>query len=437
MQHTLTAGTSLLASLRQSLARVCANTTVRLSVIAFITTALVVACDKVPLTSPTGSSISVSIDQAALPVNGQATVRAIVTEVTGTPVHNGTQVNFTSALGVFTPPAAETVNGVAITLFNAGSVSGTTRINAYSGGASTGSGNSSSSGVEVRIGAAAAGSVSLQVIPPTVGQNGGSVTATALVMDPSGNPMRGVPVLFSSDAGTLSSANVVTDVNGYATTNLVTTRSATITARVGTAPPATFSVAVSTAATVTIAATTTNPIANQPVAFTLTPSTAANASPISVVVVDMGDGTTRTFNNITGPTGFTHTYRSAGGYTVTATATDINGGRGVSSTSVVVGFENLPTATLTATPNPVSMSAPPAGTSGVVTFTVGGTPGTNGPPIRSVRVTLNDGSVIYNGTGPGQFSYTFGGSGTYTATATITDANGNVGTTSTVVRVNP
>jgi hypothetical protein len=255
-------------------------------------------------------------------------------------------------------------------------------------------------------------------------------------MDPSGNAMRGVPVLFSTDAGTLSNANVVTDVNGYAVTNLVTTRTATITARVGTAPPATFNVAVSTAATVTLETTSAAPfIVNQPIGFRITPPTAANASPISSVVVDMGDGTSRTFNNITGPIGFTQTYRAAGGYTVTATSTDINGGRGVSSLAVVVAFESLPTVTLTTlTPSPVSLGG---ATQGVVTFNVTAAPGSANAPLRSVRMTLGDGTVIYNGTGSGSAVYRFTSAGTYTVTATATDALGATGSASTVVIVNP
>jgi hypothetical protein len=45
------------------------------------------------------------------------------------------------------------------------------------------------------------------------------------------------------------------------------------------------------------------------------------------------------------------------------------------------------------------------------------------------------GEVIYSGTGGGSFSHRFGGTGTYTIQASATDANGNVGTTSTVVVV--
>lgn len=394
-----------------------------------------VACARVPLTAPTASTITLSADQTTLPVNGQAVVRAVVIESAGTPVQNGTQVVFSTTLGSFNPPEATTVNGIATTTFMAGALSGTTRLNAFSGGASTGAGNSSGGGVEIKIGAAAAGSVSLQVTPPTVPQNGGTVTATALVLDPAGNPMRGVPVQFSADAGTISNANVVTDSNGYAVTNLVTTRAATITARVGTATPATFQVAVSAAPTVAIEITPTAPVVNQPVSIKVTPSTSANTSPVASVLVDFGDGFSQTVTGITGSVGLTHIYTRAGGYTVTATATDINGGRGVSSASVVIGFESLPTVSISGTPNPVSSS----GTAqGVVTFTLTATAATTGgAPIRSVRATLQDGTVIYSGTGSSTFAYKFGGSGTYTVTASATDATGSTATTSTVIVVTP
>ena len=50
----------------------------RLFAVAALTIAVVVACDQMPLTSPTGSTISLSIDRSILPLNGQATVRAVV-----------------------------------------------------------------------------------------------------------------------------------------------------------------------------------------------------------------------------------------------------------------------------------------------------------------------------------------------------------------------
>ena len=139
----------------------------------------------VPLTSPTGSTISLSIDKNILPLNGQATVRAVVTESSGTAVHNGTTVTFQPSIGRTDPVDAQTVNGIATVTFLAGAVSGTGFIHAFSGGARTGSGNASSGGVEVKIGAAAAGGMSVSATPSSISQSGGTVTISALVMDPS------------------------------------------------------------------------------------------------------------------------------------------------------------------------------------------------------------------------------------------------------------
>src|SRR5687768_11971783 len=130
------------------------NTTFRLSFVAVMSVLAVMACDSVPLTSPTGSTISLSIDRSILPLNGQATVRAVVTESSGTPVHNGTTVTFQPSIGRTDPVDAQTVNGIATVTYLAGAVSGTGFIHAFSGGARTGAGNTSSGGIEVKIGAA-------------------------------------------------------------------------------------------------------------------------------------------------------------------------------------------------------------------------------------------------------------------------------------------
>jgi adhesin/invasin len=383
------------------------------------------ACDKVPLTSPTGSTITLSVSQTTVPVNGTIEVTAAVVEAGGTAVHDGTSVTFTGGLGVFSPIEAETVGGIARSLFR-GTTSGTVKIGAFSGAAKA-------TEVEVKVGAAAAGSVSLQVVPPSVGQNGGSVSVTALVLDSNGNALPGVPVVFSTDFGTLSNANVISDVNGYANTNLITTRQAKVTARAGTATPVEFTVNVSAAPTVTLAATPASPIAGQPVAITVTPSNAAGATQLQSVLVDFGDGQTATLGAITGPTGLTHVYNTAGGYTITARATDINGSVGISSTAIVVAFPALPSVSLTVAVNPV-----PATSNGFATITVTATAATGGAPLRSVVVRKSDGTVIYSGSASGSstFSYQFNaGSGANPITATVTDAAGISASTTTVVLV--
>lgn len=403
----------------------------RLWVVAVLTCVVVVACQRVPLTAPTGSAVTVSVDQSTLPLNGQATVRAVVIESAGTPVHNGTQVTFTANLGSFNPPNVETLNGVATTTFMAGGISGTANINAYSGGAS----GNTSGGVPVKIGAAAAGSLAVSATPPSVSQSGGTVTISALVLDPSNNPLPGVSVLFSSTAGSLSATTALSDATGVAKVTLTTQTTTTVRATANGTATASVDVIVSIATGVKIETTGTSFTAGSPVAITITPDAPANGSPrqIASVRVDFGDGITQTLSNVTGPVGLTHTYRNAGGYTITATATDVNGNTSISSKAIVIGFESIPTVTISLTKNPV-----PAADKGLAFFTVKADPATGGAPIRNVRVTLADGTVLYDGTGGGSFSYKFPPSGgNYIVRATTTDAAGATANTSTVVVVDP
>lgn len=406
----------------------------RLFAVAVLTVAVVVACDRVPLTSPTGSTISLSIDKSILPLNGQATVRAVVTESAGTPVHNGTTVTFQPSIGRTDPVEAQTVNGIATVTFLAGTVSGTGFIHAFSGGARTGSGNASSGGVEVKIGAAAAGGISVSAAPSSISQSGGTVTISALVMDPSNNPLPGVSVLFTATAGTLSSTTALSDSNGIARVQLATTQTTNVTATAGTARGE-VQVVASTAPAITITAPDTGTVGT-PVSITVAVTaggTGGNNTPRQVqsLVINFGDGATDTRTNVTGSAGFTHTYQQAGGFTITASATDVAGNTGIASDSIVISHAALPTVSLTVPVNPV-----PASANGVANITVTAAAATNGPPLRSVVVRKADGTVIFSGTSGGSFTYQFNaGSGANPITATATDAAGATATASTVVVV--
>src|ERR1051326_8003967 len=67
-----------------------------------------IACQKVPLLAPSGSTITLTSPVTALPVNGTAQIVAQVIEPSGTPPHSGTQVTFTTTLGSIQPSNAET-----------------------------------------------------------------------------------------------------------------------------------------------------------------------------------------------------------------------------------------------------------------------------------------------------------------------------------------
>jgi hypothetical protein len=93
------------------------------------------ACDKVPLTAPTGSTITLQVSSTSVAVNGSVDVTAIVLESGGVTVHNGTTVWFTTTLGSFEPSQAETHNGTVTVKFRAGTQTGDAQISAVSGAA--------------------------------------------------------------------------------------------------------------------------------------------------------------------------------------------------------------------------------------------------------------------------------------------------------------
>lgn len=381
---------------------------------------LFATCDKVPLTSPTGSTITIAIDRVVLPLNGQATVRAVVTEASGTPVHNGTMVTFQATIGTTNPVEVATVNGVATTTFIAGSISGKGTIKAFSGGATT------TTAAEVTIGAAAAKTIAISATPSSVSQSGGTVTVSALVLDESGNPLPGVNVNFSATTGQLSPTTALTDAGGVARAQLTTAQNSTVTATAGVATKD-VTVSVSTAPTVTIEAPATV-VAGVPVAITVTTSSGTTAAPRQVqsLTVDFGDGTSETRTNVTGSVAFTHTYFQARGYTITATSTDVAGNTGIASRAIVVQ-PAVPTVSVSASPN--SGTAP-------FTSTISGTASaaTGGPPMQSVRVFIN-GEQVFSSSGGGAYSFAhrFGSAGTYSINAVATDTAGNESRASTTV----
>ena len=277
---------------------------------------LAAACEKVPLLAPSASTITVSAPTRSLPPGGSTEITAVVVESGGTPVHNGTLVQFSATLGRLEPAEAETQGGVARTTFIAGDASGTAQIRAISGGAGGGDGATPTNLVEIQIGAAAATAVAVSASPSRVPSSGGTVTIVASAVDASGNRLVGVPITFSSTQGSLSSSTATTDASGEARVSLTTNRDATVTARAG-SQTGTTSVTVGTAGTVSLSVAPANPIAGSPVTLTISP--AAGTSPR--VVVNWGDGSIEDLGIVAAQRTATHTYQSSGNYTVAATAT--------------------------------------------------------------------------------------------------------------------
>ena len=98
--------------------------------------------------------------------------------------------------------------------------------------------------------------------------------------------MNGVPVSFSTTAGTLAMSQVTTDATGLASTTLNTNVAATVTATVS----GTVAVCISPAPTIAVTPTTGAPTVGGTTVFSVVTSVAPGGNPISSVTVDFGDG---------------------------------------------------------------------------------------------------------------------------------------------------
>src|SRR5688572_10752352 len=299
----------------------------RVWALAACTAVLTATCDKLPLLAPQESTITLSSTSTIVQANGTTEIRATVLESSGTPVQNGTTVTFTTDLGSLSPADARTLNGVAMVRFVANGQSGSAAIKAISGGAA-------SEALTLTVGAAAANAVTLSANPTRVAASGGPSVITANVTDVSGNPVQGVPVTFSSTAGSLSATSANTNQSGASVTTLTTNREATVTATVA-GKTATVVVGAGVRPIVTVAASSDATVGG-PTTFTITANPAAGGDPIEQVTINYGDGESTNLGRVSGNISVQHIYDDHDTYTVTVTATDLSGESASASTVIVV-----------------------------------------------------------------------------------------------------
>ena len=386
------------------------------------------SCDKVPLLAPTESTIIVVSSRDVLPINGIAQITATVIEQSGTPVHNGTLVTFTSTLGTLEPSEAVTSNGQAVVTLRAGTRSGIATITAFSGSAqstgSTGTDGTTTSALTVAIGGAAAAAVTVSANPAVVPPTGATVTVIAAVTDTSGNRLTGVPVSFTASAGTLASATVVTDSAGEARTTLTTDRETTVTATAG-AFDASVVIGLSALPTVTVVATPTTTSVGEPVTFAVTVT--AGSSAIREASLNFGDGTAQGLGALVGATNVAHTYTFAGTFTVVATVTDSSGATVTVATIIVVEPAAPLNVTITA-PATVQVNVP-------ATFTATVTQPAGTLEINRYEWAFGDGATAV--TTGSSTSHVYTSSGLRVATVRAVEKDGRSGTGRVEVNVMP
>jgi hypothetical protein len=195
-------------------------------------------CERMPLTAPSGTFITLVPSAASVPVDGSAEITAILIEGgftppsgddpgqilpgAGTPVHNGTVVTFLTTLGRIEPVEAKTQNGRVTVRLIADGRAGTAVITAISGPASQ--------TLELPIGTSTADRVEVTATPQALPSGGGESTIRARVIDIAGNGLSGVSVSFQATTGTVAPSSAVTNTSGTASATLSTTTASEVTA---------------------------------------------------------------------------------------------------------------------------------------------------------------------------------------------------------------
>lgn len=361
-----------------------------------------------PLLAPAGTVITIFPTATNVPANGSTEIVATVIENgttatppanggttgststtgSGTPVHNGTLVTFTTTIGRIEPTEARTTNGQVRVRFFGNGQSGQATITAFSGGASGTFEN-------LMVGSAAAERVLISASPQTLGPAGGTTTITARVEDTSGSPLVGIPVTFSTSAGQLTATSASTDDGGVARTTLNTTRETTVTANVA-GKTAELTIGLNPRTGVTITGPTTSVSAGLPASFTVGVGQNAN---VRDVTVDFGDGSVRSLGALSGSTTVQHTYTVPDTYSVSATATEASGFTERVSTSVTIlpaqppGVTVIPSTTTPTVNQIITLTANVSGATSTILeyqwdFGDGTTATTTGPQITKSYSTV-------------------------------------------------
>jgi hypothetical protein len=372
------------------------------------------SCDKMPLSAPTESTITLYASSTTVGLNGSIEITATVIESAGTPVQNGTVVTFTTTLGTIEPTEARTNNGKATVRLLAGSKSGTAEVRAFSGGASSGD------PLAVTVGAAAAGKVELLANPSALPAAGGVVQLTALVSDSVGNRLSGVPVTFTTDAGVLTPSSATSDGNGEARTALSTTAKTRVTASVVGGTSASLSTSLDIPVRVGPTVTISTPAASIVPGIPATFNVAVNAGGAAVrsAAIEFGDGGKQSLSTF-GVSTVTHVYIESGVYVVTAQATD-TAGESTTSTASVSVQPVVVTVSMTVSPTTITTAAP-------AEFAASATTTPAGTTIERYEWNFGDGSIRTTSGSTTSHLYTSGGGRRYVVSVRAVTTSGASG----------
>jgi hypothetical protein len=184
-----------------------------------VVAAFMTHCDTVPLTAPTGAELSIAANPMSIPVSGGVSTITVTgfksTDDGGGPLADGTQIYFTTNVGQI-EERVEMENGVAKGYLRSDGRAGEASVTARSGGGIT------TDPVVVNIGNAGGINITVTANPASVDGPDFTSTIVATVFDYANNRLPGVPLIFSTSAGSLASRGSVLMSNelGQATDRL-------------------------------------------------------------------------------------------------------------------------------------------------------------------------------------------------------------------------
>ncbi len=199
-------------------------------VIIFIGFFATIRCRQVDFTAPGGSILTMIAEPDWVPANGGvSTITVFGYRSTGAPLPDGTVIYFTTDLGKVVPERVETKDGKATVQFISDHRSGRATVQALSG-------KDAQASVEIAIGASAVSILEIAAYPDVLPREGGTTRIVVRALTEDGNPVKGIAIFISSDAGTLKSNGryLYTNEKGRVEDKLTTNQTTVVTASAGT-----------------------------------------------------------------------------------------------------------------------------------------------------------------------------------------------------------
>lgn len=179
----------------------------------FFLTIFAISCTQSNLPLPEDATVEIIAYPSIIPVyGGVSTITVIGYEKDGRPLRDGILVNFRTDLGIIEPMTAEIKNGKAVSYLKSSGIPGNATVTAWFVGGAT---------VSVVVKIQSHNPVETLLLTASsyeVGGNGGYVALNGYAFDENNNPVAGVPLIFSTTRGNLSSNGnpLLTDSNGKA-----------------------------------------------------------------------------------------------------------------------------------------------------------------------------------------------------------------------------